>query len=261
MINDYYNEEELDRIFDEFYQSTTKHGENNIFHDPYLSYLDIPQDVKEKYSLNYEIDLDAYLFYIVKYLGLQLPNRRKILLKHPRIQSLKIENQINHLKTDMGEIDFKYWINGIPDIIKRTFQNFGYAPLLNTLLIFRDEYYGKFNGRCHEAAIQFSDSKDVVTAFINSPLTGLSYLHSFVESNGIVIETTSNIIMDKEDYYRLSKPDIITKIPGEELFEMWESFFQEHPRLKKMSIKQLLVEYDEVKKNPETIKIKALRKQ
>ena len=259
MINDYYNDEELDRIFEDFYRSLNEYGENNIFHDPYLRYLEIPQDVKEKNSLNYEIDSDAYLFYLVRFFGLQLPNRRKLLLKHPHIQSLKVESPISHLKTDMGEVDFKYWINGIPDLIKMTFQNFGYAPLLDSFHLFHDEYTGKYNGRCHEASIQFSGPNDVVTAFIRSPLSGLSYLHSFVESDKKVLETTANIVMDREDYYRLSKPDVITKIPGEELFEIWESYFQKYPRLKHMSLKQLLVEYDEVKKNPEAIKIKTFR--
>ena len=65
--------------------------------------------------------------------------------------------------------------------------------------------------------------------------------------------------MDREEYYRLLKPEVLTKIPGEELFELYQDLFEKYPRLKKMNIKQLLVEYEEVKRNPETIKIKKLK--
>lgn len=127
---------------------------------------------------------------------------------------------------------------------------------MNSFHLFRDEYNGAYNGRCHESSIQFSGQNDVVTAFLHEPQANLRFLHSFVESDLKVFETTTSIVMKKEDYYRLVKPEVITKIPGEELFDVWDSLFHQHPRLKKMNIKQLLTEYDEVKKNPEAIKIK-----
>lgn len=63
---------------------------------------------------------------------------------------------------------------------------------------------------------------DVVTAFLNEPLSNLLFLHSFVESEDKVLETTANVVMSKDDYYRLLKPEVVTKIPGEELF--WITF-------------------------------------
>lgn len=260
MLYDYYDQEEFDKVFDEFFLSVEKYGENTPFHDAYLSYLQIPQDVKEKYSLDYEVDSDAYLFFLVRFFGLKSPAQRRQLLKHPYIKSLNIEDEISHLHTTFGDIDFKYFVKGIPDIFKKTFQNYGYSPLIESFRLFRDEYIGAYNGRCHEASLQFCGPNNVVTAFMCEPLSGLRYLHSFVESDERVLEASANIVMDKEDYYRLSRPEVVTKIPGEELFEIWNTLFQEYPRLKEMSIKQLLVEYDEVLKNPDTVKVKTFKK-
>ncbi len=259
MIYDYYDIEAYEEESNDFFNKMEQYGQPNPFSDIYLSFLELPEDMKYRFFKDYEIDMDAYLFFLVRFFGLKSPIQRKRFLKHPYIRSLVVENRINHLQTPMGEVEFQYWINGIPDILKKTFQNLGYSSIIDSFCLFRDEFIGAYNGRCHEASIQFSGQNDVVTAFMHEPLSNLRFLHSFVETDEKILETTANIVMKKEDYYRLTRPEVITKIPGEELLDLWNSFFQKHPRLKDMNIKQLLTEYEEVKQHPDTIKIKTIR--
>lgn len=256
MIYDYYDIEAYDKESYDFFMTVENYGKKNPFGDIYLSYLELSEDIKQQFPKKYEIDVDAYLFFLVRFYALKSHMERKKLLKHPYIEGVTREGNINQMHTVFGDVDFKFWIHGFSDVFKRSIENRGTGSIPKLLKAFFDEYNGAFDGKCHQASIQFCGYNNVVTAFASEPQSGLRFLHSFIENDERVLETTANIIMNKEDYYRLLKPEILTKIPGEELFELYEDFFEKHPRLKRMGIKQLLVEYDEVKRNPDTIKIK-----
>lgn len=258
MIYDYYDIEAYDKESYDFFMAVENYGKKNPFGDIYLSYLELPEDIKARLPKRYEIDLDAYLFYLIRFYALKNPLQRKRLLRHPYIESLTVNGEINHIHTVFGDADFKFWVKGLLDILQRSIKNRDNEPISKTFKLFFNEYTGANDGRCHEASIQFSGSNKVVTAFVSEPQSELRFLHSFVENDERVLETAANIVMSKEEYYRLSKPDILTKIPGEELFELYQEFLPKHPRLRNMGTKQLLAEFEEVKRHPDTIKIKKI---
>lgn len=258
MIYDYYDIENYYKESYDFFRIIENYGKKNPFGDIYLSYLELPQDIKERLPKEYEIDMDAYLFHMIRFYNLKSRHRRKQFLKHPYIKSLTIDDGINHIHTEFGDVDFKYWISGYSDILKKSINNRNNEPIIKNVKLLFDEYIGAYDGRCHEASINFCGPNKVVTAFVAEPQSELRYLHSFVEIDEKVLETTANFIMSKEDYYRLLKPDVLTEISGEELLELYQDYFDKHPRLKDMPIKQLLIDFEEVKRNPDTIKIKKL---
>ena len=258
MIYDYYDIEAYDQESYDFFMTVENYGSKHPFGDIYLSYLELPEDIKARLPKRYEIDPDAYLFYLIRFYALKNPLQRKRFLRHPYIESLTVNGEINHIHTVFGDADFKFWVKGLLDILQRSIKNRDNEPISKTFKLLFAEYTGAYDGRCHEASIQFSGSNKVVTAFVSEPQSELRFLHSFLENDERVLETTSNIVMSKEDYYQLSKPEILTIIPYEELYEFYETFYNRHPRLEALGTRQLLAEFEEIKRHPDTIKIKEI---
>ena len=80
---------------------------------------------------------------------------------------------------------------------------------------------GERYGKCHEASIYFSMiNKDcyILTGHINN--NGGTYLHSVIETkDGKILDWTKNLIMSKEDYFKLTEFKALEKISGEEMIE------------------------------------------
>ena len=77
--------------------------------------------------------------------------------------------------------------------MKFSIKNMNTEPFFDSLKLYTDEYLGAYNRRCHEGAINFGYSNTVVTAFMHEPQSELMFLHSFVENEERVLETTANI--------------------------------------------------------------------
>ena len=197
MIYDYYNPSAYNNYFYKFFNRTEKYCKPNKYLDMYLSFLELSDEEKEKYFEDFDIDEDAYLFYIIRRYAQTRKRKRKEFSTHPYINSIKIDKDQNHISTLLGDANFKFWIKGTSDILSNVMKNIGCNPINKTTQIFMDEYLGNYNGKCHEASIQFCGKNKVVTAFMHEPLYKLRYLHSFVEGEEKILETTSNLLIDK----------------------------------------------------------------
>lgn len=84
-------------------------------------------------------------------------------------------------------------------------------------------------------------------------------MHSFIERDDDVIEITANIILSKDDYYRLCKPDVLTRVTKDEIINFYLDNQEKYPIIGKIPIVQLLAEYNEIKKDLSKVKIKSLK--
>lgn len=257
MIDDYYNTDELNARL-KLFKEIASHGDENKFYDDILRYLELPDSVKNSFDEKFEIDEDAYLFYLLRCYALTYRNirYRKLYEKHPYIENVILDEDNNRLETLVGDAEFQFWIKGLLDILGRSIKNINYEDLHKTFDLFFKEYSGYFNGKCHEGSIAFSNGNKVITGLIKHPIKNLRILHSFVEGKKYILDPTINALFSKEEYFRLNKPEIITEITGEELFSFKEEYMSQYPRLRNMSTKQMLVEFEEIKKHPKTIKLR-----
>ena len=46
--------------------------EEKTYLDIYLSYLELPEDIKQQIPKEYEIDIDAYLFFLIHFYTLKI---------------------------------------------------------------------------------------------------------------------------------------------------------------------------------------------
>ncbi len=65
-------------------------------------------------------------------------------------------------------------------------------------------------------------------------------MHSFIERDDDVIEITANIILSKDDYYRLLKPDVLTRVTKDEIINFYLDNQEKYPIIGKIPIVQLL---------------------
>ena len=251
MIYDYYDFDSYNLYLDKFFNEVDKVCDYNKFNDVFLSYL----ENREKFLDSYDIDEDAYLCYLVRIYALNGKLSRMKFLNHPYITSYKIDKDKNNISTIFGNLDFKFWIKGYSDAFLRAYKEKG-NDVFKIIKAYLDVYNGKYNGRCHEVSMKFCFGNTIVTAFMHEPLSKLRYLHSFITTGDSVLDATANLVINKDDYYRLKKPEIVTEISGCELYDFYHEYRDKYPKLRYMSLKQLLVEYDEIRKHPETVKVK-----
>jgi len=248
MIYDYYDLEGYEYYYNKFYNEVDELCGENKYNDEYLSYL----ENSERFFDTYDIDEDAYLFHFIRMYALGGKIFRMKFLNHPYITSFKIDKDKKNISTIFGDLDFKFWINGYSDAFLRAYKD---NDLKNSK-VYLDVYNGKYNGRCHEVSTKFCYGNTIVTAFMHEPLSNLRYLHSFITKEDRVIDATANLVINKDDYYRLLKPEIVSEIPGTELYNFYYEFASKYPELRHMSTKQFLAEYYEIKKNPKDVKVK-----
>lgn len=257
MIDDYYNKEEFILKLKKF-QKITSYGKDNKFYDIFLKYLELPDNIKQNFNELFEIDKDAYLFYLTRLYACNYRNilERNTIKKHPYIKKIVKEKDSIHLNTLLGDSKFKFWIKNSNDIMNKSIKNTQNGKISDIIDIYFKEYTGQFNGKCHEASIVFGYGNKVITGLVNYPIKNMRFLHSFVEGKKYILDATINSLFLKDDYFKLLKPEIISEIKGEELYAFKDEYMSKYPRLRHMSTKQLLVEFEEIKKNPKTIKLR-----
>ena len=258
MSYDYYDLEQSQKESQTFLRLTKMYGENNPYKDEYLSYLQCP------YQFNVEglgicrVDLDSYLFHLLKQYALYTKSERVQFLNHPYINSVTKNGGTYSFKSEFGEVKFSFWIRGLLDILSMSIKNLDNVSFIKSLTRYKEEYDRKNDGKCHNRTFLLSDSDSIVTtAFVNSELKGQKYLHSFIEKDDDIIETTANIILSKEDYYRLLRPEVLTRVTKSELIRFYFDNKDEYPLLGEIPIVQFLAEYSEIKKDPSKVKIKS----
>ena len=111
-------------------------------------------------------------------------------------------------------------------------------------------------GNCHVAAMGMAvgmKDDNILTGYIN--MCGGRYLHSVIETiDGKIIDWTRNLVMQKEEYIKLTGFRTLESIKSEELLEMLSKVFDRNiVDSKVMSVfgKELL---NDIKRNPDIFK-------
>ena len=257
MVYDYYDFEQYINEEQIFLRFAKKYGKKNPYNDVCLSYLQCPYQLHGDNSNGFRINIDSYLFHLLKRYVLCSKKERIQFLKHPYINSITKDGNIYSFETEFGNVCFSFWIRGLIDIVTMSINNRNHVSIAKSLQRYKEEYDRKNNGICHNRAFCFGHSGIITTAFVNSPLIGYKYLHSFLERENDIIDVTANIVLSIDDYYNLLKPEVLTKVTLEELVTFVNDCKDKYPSIGKLPIVQLLAEYNEIKKDPSKVKIKS----
>lgn len=83
-------------------------------------------------------------------------------------------------------------------------------------------------GKCHNMSLSFlgNDIGDrVVTGYIDSTSKNTRVIHSWLETEDKVIDYTCNLIIDKDQYYKLWDPEVLSVISREDFKADYEKEF------------------------------------
>ena len=189
---------------------------------------------------HYKIDRKGYLYFILSRYTINLFKIRRAyyyLEKHPYILDYSSLGGNKKIFTSLGDISFRLCVKSI----KEACMNGNDKNIVDVLC---GVYQGKYAVRCHEISSILGINYDyIVTAFVNSPLDGYKYLHSFVLDGDDVYDFAKNLKMKKEDYYDLLNPNILSKIKGNTFVDEWRMASHNYPP---MRLRDYLVRHDEL---------------
>ena len=104
----------------------------------------------------------------------------------------------------------------------------------------KDVYLGKYFNRCHEICVRLGFG-DIVTGFVNSPIDGYKFLHSFTLNGDYVYDFARNLRMEKNEYFDLLEPDIVSIIFKDDILEDFNYYTKV---LKKSSYRGFVFNYN-----------------
>ncbi len=201
--------------------------------DPYFNLNEFNRGSK------YKLDKNGYLFFIVgEFTGnFGKSKNYDILRKHPYVINYNFYGNNKVLKTKVGSIEFSLCVNDLKDAYNQ-------SKSRKMFDIFSDVFAGKYFTKCHEISSKLCENYDyITTAFINSPLSGYKFLHSYIENENYVLDFSRNLKMTKNDYESLLNPDVVSRISGNELVD--DIIFTSH-NYPPMTLKNFLVRHDQL---------------
>lgn len=81
-------------------------------------------------------------------------------------------------------------------------------------------------GKCHYKSFQFVHIGDnLVTGYVDDSIKNRRIIHTWLESLDTVIDYTANVIMKKEDYYKLMNVEVLSVINKEDVYNDCNSNF------------------------------------
>lgn len=109
------------------------------------------------------------------------------------------------------------------------------------------------SGKCHEKSVELllktKDSK-IVTGQIYTASTKSKYVHSWVETTidnkPVVLDYTLNAIINKDGYYSLFEPEVVSKISKQEFVEDLKSICSTKQQSHDLTLKEYLLFHDRV---------------
>ena len=228
IYTDYYDCDEFDGAFNEVCETY----KSSI--DPFYC-LDCSRD-----TARYKIDRKGYLYFVLsRYTVSQFKLRRaySYLKRHPYILDYSSIDGNRKLYTSLGNVSFRLCVNSIKEACMD-------GKDKKSIDVLCKVFQGKYSFKCHEiSSILGIDYDYIVTAFVNSPLDGYKYLHSFVLDGDDVYDFAKNLKMKKEDYYDLLDPDVLSKIKGNTFVDELQTASHNYPP---MRLKDYLVRHDEL---------------
>ena len=228
IYTDYYDYDEFDKAL----KDVSVIDKSGI--DPFYN---LDSNLQNSY---YKIDRKGYLYFILSRYTVNLFNLRRAydyLEKHPYILDYSSLAGNKKIFTSLGNVSFRLCVNSIKEACMD-------GKDKKTIDVLCKVYQGKYSFKCHEiSSILGIDYDYIVTAFVNSPLDGYKYLHSFVEDGDDVYDFSKNLKMKKEDYFGLLDPDILSKIKGNTFVDDLQTASHNYPP---MRLKDYLVRHDEL---------------
>ena len=186
----------------------------------------------------YKINKDGYLYFILGKSIIYHFDRSCLnyLNNHPYVLDYDFKSSIKKMNTTLGSVRFSLCVDDVKNVCM-----FGDKQVFDIL---SGVILGKYWDRSHEIVYLLGENFDsIITAFVNSPLDGYKYLHSFGVRDKFVYDLAYNLKMNKNDYYNLISPDIISSVKGSELAIDFERSSHYYPL---MSIRDFLVRYNEL---------------
>lgn len=87
------------------------------------------------------------------------------------------------------------------------------------------DYRGRI-GKCHIKSIELINLGDyLVTGYVDDTDRNYRVIHSWIETEKSVLDYTSNLIMKKEDYYKLRNVEVLNIVNKEDLYDDFKSEF------------------------------------
>lgn len=81
-------------------------------------------------------------------------------------------------------------------------------------------------GKCHYKSIELINVGDyLVTGYVASSSRNVKIIHTWIETDEDVIDYTANLVMKKEDYYKLNNVEILTVINKDDVINDFDSPF------------------------------------
>lgn len=211
---------------------------NQMLNHPYQ--YDYPESIKNFCILNTIAYFTSNLGYVKKQLNLSTMKKGKIITRYKRIPKGFILSDYDGHDVRITLISKK-----LPNMLK----------VFPMLLDFSER-----EGGCHINSMLLSQTVNnpetfVVTGIVRT-LNDIPILHSWVETvtletrKEIVLDFNTNAIFDKDDYYRIQKPEVITKIHKSKIKYLLESnlAFSDGTPLEGMSAKEILLYFDDIMK-------------
>jgi len=79
-------------------------------------------------------------------------------------------------------------------------------------------------GQCHNKSMEFINLGDyLVTGYVDDTSRDYRVIHSWIETEKVVIDYTSNLVMKKEDYYELRNVEVLSVINKNDMYSDSES--------------------------------------
>lgn len=161
----------------------------------------------------------------------QLNNPKKYHIPYINYANLNGKNKL--VRTNKNEIPFRLIVDSFPNLLTNII-----TQGIQSFPLYKDLYLGQANGKCHQLCLSYPiKNHNIVTAYLPNMFTPLKFLHTYQENDNQIIDLSHNLIFDKNLFYSLLNPEIVSVIETEK----WISDFKN----KKIhgNIKDYLVNY------------------
>lgn len=237
IIKDYENEEKYQTSRENYIQRLKKISSLNSNDD-----YDILSEIINK-GLEQEANINSNgIIYniLISYATNRLPKKQLNQPKKyniPYINSTNLKSKIKIIRTNDTEIKFRLIVGNYFELIQKLITE---NHRLKNLYI--DLYKGNSLGKCHELCAKYPQKDyNIVTAYIPDIFSNLFVLHTFQQKNDKVVDLSNNIIWNKNVFYNLLNPEIISVIPSKQLIKDLQNhkihgnlkdYFANYPKIK-----------------------------
>ena len=184
--------------------------------------------MQNKYN-NYGIHIKSYPI---------LFNKRKEVLLDTKVKAIRSFTSTNYLYRLFYKVQGFSLKRIDPYKMKLCYKNdcLEFSKLSDLLIVKNEEdknmknelfKYKKRKGKCHQTAIELfaSMGEKLVTGYVDDSSGKFRTIHSFIETEKNVIDYSSNLVISKEDYYRLMNVEVLSVITKEQFLSDCNSSF------------------------------------